>query len=525
MKIVLACILFSFVALSIGSALSESLTYDEVFYLEEGRGILTGAVSRDPYNPPLMPILTGVPVVLGLDAFMSSSSPMYKAFPARMVTIALGLILIVATYIVGARIFGSSVGLVAAFILAFDPNVLANSHYVTSDVGVTLFFFLAMGLFIRFLARPTRTGSILLGFAVGYAVGAKITSFVFIFFASVMLLWQEKGRRSWRWIVKQRSMVLLCIVTTLFFLWAIYFLRSDVIIAARPDVNRVSFRILRFANERTMPILTKFIDMLRTVPVPLGGFIALLKNNAIRAITAGEARPPWYRILVIVSVKTPIPLLFLFFVGLFFSGQLPEFKRRRLYMFGSIPIIILGVTMALGIAPMVRYVLPMYPFVAIVAATSVYFTRTRMSRILLVFLLLWYAWGTVWQHPHFISYANELVGPRARRYEVLSDSNLDWGQALPDLVQYVKDTRLGKVTFSYFGRDDASLYGLQSKTVYGSWRIEDVCAFHDVVLDSNTKEERTVISISSWYYCGYNKEEAFRKENIRDVVADVFLIF
>ncbi|MEK9143475.1 MAG: hypothetical protein AAB481_02520 [Patescibacteria group bacterium] len=128
-------------ALSIGSALSESLTYDEVFYLEEGRGILMGAVSRDPYNPPLMPILTGLPLIAGLDTLIRSPLPMYKAFPARMVTVTLGVILLVATSIVGARIFGTPVGLVAAFLLAFNPNILANSHYVTSDVGVTLFFF------------------------------------------------------------------------------------------------------------------------------------------------------------------------------------------------------------------------------------------------------------------------------------------------------------------------------------------------------------------------------------------------
>ncbi|MBI4066258.1 hypothetical protein HY411_00935, partial [Candidatus Gottesmanbacteria bacterium] len=151
--------------------------------------------------------------------------------------------------------------------------------------------------------------------------------------------------------------------------------------------------------------------------------------------------------------------------------------------------------------------------------------RGVKGKIVVAILLLWYIGGTVAQYPHFISYANEFTGPRERRYELLADSNLDWGQALPDLVPYIRAQKLGKVKFSYFGRDDAAVYGLPSATPYGGWRFEEICAFHDVVLDGNAKEEKTVISVSNWYYCGYNKEEAYRKEHIWDVVADTFLVF
>ncbi|MEK9143474.1 MAG: hypothetical protein AAB481_02515 [Patescibacteria group bacterium] len=268
--------------------------------------------------------------------------------------------------------------------------------------------------------------------------------------------------------------------------------------------------------------------MLRTVPVPLGGFIALLKNNAVRAITAGETRPPWHRILSVVSVKTPIPLIFLFFVGLLLSGQLPEFKRRRLYMFGSVPIIIFAVSIVLGIAPMVRYVLPMYPFVAIVAAAGIRGIgeiRGIWGKIVISLLLLWHIVGTFQAYPHFISYANELGGPRGKRYEILSDSNLDWGQALPDLARYVEAKKIGKVKFSYFGRDDAGAYGLPAVTPYGSWRFEEICAFQTQVFDPKLTRKATVISVSNWYYCGYNREEVYRKEHIWDVVADSLLVF
>ncbi|MBI3956023.1 hypothetical protein HY339_02105, partial [Candidatus Gottesmanbacteria bacterium] len=127
---------------------------------------------------------------------------------------------------------------------------------------------------------------------------------------------------------------------------------------------------------------------------------------------------------------------------------------------------------------------------------------------------LWQIVGTIWQYPHFISYANELAGPRDRRYEILADSNLDWGQAFPDAIRYAKQNGFGKLRFSYFGRLNENM-----------WRFEDICAFRTFPVDPAKNETVTMISVSNWYACGYNKEEAYRKENIQNVVADVFLVF
>jgi len=41
-------------------------------------------------------------------------------------------------------------------------------------------------------------------------------------------------------------------------------------------------------------------------------------------------------------------------------------------------------------------------------------------------LLAWYAGSTLSYHPHYMSYFNELIGPRVNAYRFLADSNLDW---------------------------------------------------------------------------------------------------
>ena len=453
MKVALACILFSFVALSIGSAMNESLTYDEVFYKEEGRRIWNTREFRDPYNPPLVPLITAVPI------------------GGRWVSVVLGVILIIAVYRVG--------GVVAAALLAFEPTILANSHYVTNDIAVTLFIFLAATL-----RRP-----LLLGLSIGYALSSKMSSLVFL----PLVL------RPMRW----RPLLGMAIVA-LSVVWASYLFTWDVVIRDREDAGRLSVRLVQYARDHNVPAIERVVLFLQRQPLPLGTYAATIKNNILRAGKPSAVffdgaiydRSQWYFMIANFLRKIPIPFLILVLFGVW--------HVRR---FAAIAAGIIGIASIMGMVPLVRYVLPAIPFLAIVAAAGV-------RKKILVLFLLWQIVGTIWQYPHFISYANELVGPRDKRYEVLADSNLDWGQALPDVMRWAKREGIGTMQFSYFGRDDESEY-----------RFEDICAIREMVLDGKSTKVVTLISVSNWYYCGYNKEEAYQKAKIWNVIADSVLVF
>ena len=81
-----------------------------------------------------------------------------------------------------------------------------------------------------------------------------------------------------------------------------------------------------------------------------------------------------------------------------------------------------------------RHLLPIYPFLFVAAGEAAAalarlaraegrVARRRRSR-------LWYAGGTLLQHPHHLAYFNELAGGPANGWRLLVDSNLDWGQDL-----------------------------------------------------------------------------------------------
>ncbi len=433
--------------------MNESLTYDEVFYKEEGQRIWNTHTFSDPYNPPLAPLLTAA------------------AGPGRFVTIALGVILIIAVYRVG--------GVVAAGLVAFEPTILANSHYVTNDIAVTLFLFLAATL-----RRP-----LLLGLSIGYALSSKMSSLVFL-----PLVLRPRG---WRQLLGMA-------IVALFVVWASYMFTWDVVIREREDTGRLSVRLVQYAKDHNVPVIEKVVTFLQRQPLPLGTYAATIKNNMLRAgkpstvFFDGELYDGsrWYFMIVNVLRKIPIPFLILVLFGVW--------RARR---FAAIAAGIIGIASIMGMVPLVRYVLPAIPFLALVAAAGV-------RKKILVLFLLWQIVGTIWQYPHFISYANELVGPRDKRYEVLADSNLDWGQALPDVMRWAKREGIGTMQFSYFGRDDESEY-----------RFEDICATREMVLDPKSTKVVTLISVSNWYYCGYDKEEAYQKAKIWNVIADSVLVF
>jgi hypothetical protein len=112
-----------------------------------------------------------------------------------------------------------------------------------------------------------------------------------------------------------------------------------------------------------------------------------------------------------------------------------------------------------------RYILPIYPFLYVIVSKIVYVDSPRSGtlpfRILIVGLLLWYGYSSLKIHPHYLAYFNELVGGPDSGWKYLVDSNLDWGQDLKGLSEYLKKEGNPEITLSYFGTADPSAYGIR----------------------------------------------------------------
>ena len=165
---------------------------------------------------------------------------------------------------------------------------------------------------------------------------------------------------------------------------------------------------------------------------------------------------PWYYPLAL-SVKLSLTLLMLPVVILLL-------RPRALLNWACLSALtILALTPACKVQLGIRLVLPLVALAEVgVAAALVGAWQTRAGswrRRMLVGLssagVLWSAWSAATTWPHGLCYTNELWGGTAEGYRLLSDSNYDWGQGLPELARWQQHNGLPSMDVWYYGTDPA----------------------------------------------------------------------
>jgi hypothetical protein len=102
----------------------------------------------------------------------------------------------------------------------------------------------------------------------------------------------------------------------------------------------------------------------------------------------------------------------------------------------------------------VRLVLPALPFGLLLAGVAVEWLRaTRARQAILGVLAALFLFESARIYPHGIAFFNLACGGPDRGAYYLLDSNLDWGQGLPDLETWARDNGALPLRISYFGND------------------------------------------------------------------------
>lgn len=170
----------------------------------------------------------------------------------------------------------------------------------------------------------------------------------------------------------------------------------------------------------------------------------------------------WNYYLVGVLVKTPEPILLLALAALTFWQRLSP---------REIPLLVVAVG-AFVVTSLVghknigmRYVLFVAPLVAIwigrIATAPLWHTRPRLVRRGVAVLCAWLIAVTLSSWPHYLAYFNAASGGADNGHAYLLDSNLDWGQDLITLRDYMAREHIDAIDLAYFGRvDPKAIYGI-----------------------------------------------------------------
>ncbi len=337
----------------------------------------------------------------------------------RFMVILQALLLGYLVYRLAAAVYGLAAGLLALTFFALSPTMLAHGALITPDMTLTVFCFATMALFRQALVHNTRTYHVLAGVSLGLALLSKFPALLLLPVEAIILGFMAAGGRR----LPTRGLLISAACTIAVFLLG-YGLNPA-------------------------PYLQGL-----TIQGGAAGHWSFLMGELS---SAGW----WYYVYAAFLLKTPIPLLLAFGVAL--ALVLLKAVRRAITLDDLIlwlPIVAFFAFFSVEVRSIgLRYVLPVYPFVFVLAAGAVLHLRTY--RFLLMVPLLWYpviAW-TTW--PNYLAYFNEFAGGPANGHRYLVDSNLDWGQDLKGLKQFMDSRGIDRVYLSYFGTDSPDRYGIK----------------------------------------------------------------
>jgi hypothetical protein len=444
-------------------------TMDEAHHFAAGLEWLElGTYNYDPLGTPLARVATAIgPYLAGTrsqgDASVWAEGNILLAYQghyqktltlARLGTLPFFWLACFVIWHFASRNYEPWLAALAVVLFAFCPLVLAHASLATVDMGVTAMFLCALVSFWNFLLRPKASSAALAAFAAGLAILCKFSALPYLGVSCTALYvyFAIKTKRVPPW--KYVGVGILTIALTI---WAGY--RFSV----GPILQQGRLTPIMVARLQRVP--PSVAGAILTVPVPAPSFFlgiakAIDLNNGVEyGYLLGQVYQGgrWYFFPVGMAVKTPIPFLLLAILGV----VLVVIRRAR-----TTALLLAGIAGPLLVAMSsnenigVRYVLPAYPFLAILAAyAGVWLWKAGSSaastygyRAIVVVLILWNVVRTVHAAPDFIPYFNEVAAPYSSR--ILVDSDFDWGQDLERLAAVLKQRNIGFFWIVYEGTAD-----------------------------------------------------------------------
>ncbi len=438
-----------------------SPTFDEGQYTAYGYSLLkTGDWRLANFKPDLVPLISALPL-LAAGARLDTRSRHWKnldtaidikdvwpytleflhnnvltadklLFYARLPIIFIALLLGLAVYGWSSRLYGKAAGVVSLILYTTDPNMLAHAGLVTEDMAFTFFAFITVYFYYLYNRSGKRTDLLLTGAALGLALNTKYTAVLLFPSLAGYCLFEYLSAREG---LKHRLFALGAVAVT-----------SALVIL--PFYGVVSIKYFLIGLERTAIHIN-------------GGQMAFLNGKySIHGF--------WNYFIYAILVKTPLP-------ALIFAAMTAavKFRERSLKGVDSVYLLLFPALLLLTASLSnfqigLRHVLPLYPFLFVFCGGALKLFKGKLSYLIPAALLLWQVQASASVHPYYLTYFNELAGGPEHGHEHLLDSNLDWGQDLKALNNYLYDENVSDLILSYYGSTTPEYISLDYQDLFST---------------------------------------------------------
>ena len=540
----------------------ESQTSDEAYSLFAGYSHLkAGNFFICPAYPPLakdvaaLPLLAMNPAVPEMTPsqitdfrsgriFLYSNNADKLLFAARSTMTVFPLLLAVVIFAATWEMFGPGPAIIALALFTFEPNFLAHGPLVTNDVALACCLFTAVYTFWRYAINPTIWRLVVCGLAVGLTLASKhsgiIVFGILLLLAMLELLIRTDGHRSnaqkgdeTQSVTARAGRLILALTgitgISVAVLWGFYGFRYSPLAGVPPPSLAP---ILDALPNRHIAATIAGATRIHLLPEAFLDGLAFFFNTATRPtylLGVRYVHGVWFYFPTAMVIKSTLGFLLLLALAPFVRELRSRGMRREVLWMVIPAAVFLAASMTSNLNIGIRHVLPIYPFLIILAALGAWSlaTRHRAWTIAVAGVLLLHVVSSLRAFPNYIPYSNELWGGPSRTYKVLTDSNVDWGQGLLQVKRYVAEHPGSPCWLAYFGSVDPAYYGIPCKLL-----PVHTAVIWERVLDEIPPEVEGAVLISAtelsgqlWGPADLNPYEQFREAQPADCVAGSILVY
>jgi len=372
---------------------------------------------------------------------------------ARLVTIIFSMLAAYLVFTWSRSLYGFAPAIFSFLLYVFDPNIIAHSQLVTTDLymlGIVCLTFYRLWLFAN--QRSLKNGLFFL-LALGISQITKYTAIVLFPLCLISLLIYD-------WTSFRHSFSAADKLKKFFNRYVGYVLAAIaaaiLIINAGFLFNRTFTRFgdYQFRSAPFTALKKKFI--LRQIPIPvpypyLEGLDWMINTEQSGSRSGnlyllGQLSKPkgflgYYFIASLLKVPIASQIIIVLSFVVYFAGRDRNRNFFRSEVFFLIPIVFFTIyfnfffNTQIGI----RYYLVMFPLLYVFSG-SLFVGWERFPifpKIISITLVVYLMVSVLSRFPYYIPYFNEFVWNKTQTYKYLSDSNLDWGQGQIYLEEYL----------------------------------------------------------------------------------------
>jgi hypothetical protein len=470
----------------------ESLTFDEVDHMFAGYMMWhTGDYGLNPEHPPLVKLLATIPMLgrqlwvptfkgrdFKAEAYLDGRDWLARndgdrkqlVFQMRLTAGLLALGFSIVVFLAARDLFGDWAALVALALVAFDPNTLAHSALVTTDIGVSLFFVSSIWAFYHYVRKPSWTRLILASVDAGLLLATKHSGIllapILLLLIAIEVFAAQKGTRT-RTSLRLSDAFCLIVALGVVVLWSFYGFRY----AARPAGLAMSTTVAHYVEPlgpRTAAIVNGMASLHLLPESYLIGLVDVKRMATFYPtfiFNTNYSHGVWWYFPSVIAIKTTIGLLALLSLAVFAIAS-RKLRWSRELTFILVPALFyLLVAMVSNMNIGARHLLPFYAYSFILAGagTAALASQSRRWLVVCSVLLAAHIVSSLANFPNYMPYANEAWGGSANTHTLLSDANADWGQQLFQVKAWQDQHPGEECWFAYFAYPEVQpeTYGIR----------------------------------------------------------------